>query len=218
MHQTTLQWRKNSTKSSPNNRHLTADVPNCIWYTRGAIERETSMVVHTRSKPLSCTHVTDQDIFRNFMARNFNMDNVPQRRYVAKPTYLSEKSEFFVRFSFLFFITYASNGHMDRAEIPFSSIFARKRSTKFWTRATHHQTTFPGFLSFSTSLSLLLRREESSRKRWKRGLQRNRRYFKLFYTQSGACLTQWLVKKGTLTLQVDVQLTTSLQRLPLCNC
>ena len=68
------------------------------------------------------------------------------------------------------------------------------------------------------SLSLLLRREESSRKRWKQGLQRNRRYFKLFYTQSGACLTQWLVKKGTLTLQVDVQLTTSLQRLPLCNC
>lgn len=60
-------------------------------------------------------------------------------------------------------------------------------------------------LSPSPSLSLLLR-EESSRKRWKRGLQRNKRYFKLFYTQSGACLTQWLVKKGTLTLQVDVQL------------
>ena len=84
------------------------------------------------------------------------MDNVPQSRYVVKPTYLSEKSEFFVSFSFLFFITYSSNGHMDRAdpEIPFSSIFARKRSTKFSTRATHHQTTFPGFLSFSTSLSL----------------------------------------------------------------
>ena len=73
-------------------------------------------------------------------------------------------------------------------------------------------------LDQKTSLSLLLLREESSRKRWKRGLQRNKRYFKLFYTQSGACLTQWLVKKGTLTLQVDVQLTTSLQRLPLCNC
>ena len=134
------------------------------------------------------------------MARNFNMDNVPQSRYVAKPTYLSEKSEFFVSFSFLFFITYSSNGHMDRAEIPFSSIFARKRSTKFWTRATHHQTTFPVFLSFSTSLSLslslsLLLREESSRKRWKRGLQRNRRYFKLFYTQSGACLTHGWLKK-----------------------
>ena len=61
-------------------------------------------------------------------------------------------------------------------------------------------------------------REESRRKRWKRGLQRNGRYFKLVYTQSGACLTQWLVKKGTLTLQVDVQLTTSLQRLPLRKC
>lgn len=73
-------------------------------------------------------------------------------------------------------------------------------------------------LLLDLSLSLLLRREESSRKRWKQGLQRNRRYFKLFYTQSGACLTQWLVKKGTLTLQVDVQLTTSLQRLHLCNC
>ena len=59
------------------------------------------------------------------------MDNVPQSRYVAKPTYLSEKSEFFVRFSFLFFITYSSNGHMDRAKIPFTFILARKRSAKF---------------------------------------------------------------------------------------
>ena len=124
------------------------------------------------------------------------MDNVPRSSYVAKPTYLSENSEFFMKFSFLFFITYSSNGHMDRAEIPFSSIFERKRSAKFWTRATHHQTTFPGF-SPTRPLSLSLR-EESSRKSWKRGLQRNRRYFKLFYTQSGAYLTQWLVKKGRL--------------------
>ena len=35
VHQT-LQSKKGSTKSSPINRHLTADVPNCIWYMRGA--------------------------------------------------------------------------------------------------------------------------------------------------------------------------------------
>lgn len=37
-------------------------------------------------------------------------------------------------------------------------------------------------------------------------------------SQEPVLLMQWLVKKGTLTLQVDVQLTTSRQRLPLCNC
>ena len=34
----TLQSKKNYTKSSPTNRHLTADAPNCIWYMRGAKE------------------------------------------------------------------------------------------------------------------------------------------------------------------------------------
>ena len=47
-------------------------------------------------------------------------------------------------------------------------------------------------LLFDLALCLSLL-EKSSRKRWKRGLQPNRRYFKLFYTQSGAYLTQWLV-------------------------